>query len=118
MCSSGREEIFANFRARGVDVVIVYTREPHADEQHPQPSTKVQRHDLAVAMIDEDEMKVPVVLDSMDSTIQEAYGDFPNMAFILDAQGRVIYKEAWESPQAIRAALDHVLAAKDTQGKG
>lgn len=39
--------------------------------------------------------RIPMVIDEMDNSVGRAYGGRPNAAFIIDKEGKLIYKAEW-----------------------
>lgn len=52
-------------------------------------------------------------MDDYEGTLHRAYGCLPNMSFLLDRSGRVVYKANWTDPRTIELACEQVLFELD-----
>jgi len=48
-----------------------------------------------------------MLIDSLEGDIHHAYGRLPNMTYIVNKYGNVMYKSDWTDPSTIKMALDH-----------
>jgi len=93
---------------QGKDVVflVLYTREPHPGiGGFKQTRTLDEKAKLARICRSKYKMGRTVVVDTLDSKYQRAYGGLPNNAYVINKQGIVVYKEAWSNSRS----LDRVL---------
>jgi hypothetical protein len=87
-----------------VDVYAVYIREAHpADgwrmagndavgisiDQH---ATQEERHLAASQCCQALRLSMPLLVDSIDDRVNRAYSGFPDRLYLIDREGRVIYK--------------------------
>ena len=49
---------------------------------------------------------IKFLVDTMDGEMHRAYGGWPNMVYVINPQGRVIYRCDWAFPHLIKRALD------------
>jgi len=59
-----------------------------------------------------------VVVDDLDGTMHGAYGMLPNMIYILDREGGVVYKAMWTDHTDLAAALANLAWAEEQQARG
>jgi hypothetical protein len=92
--------------------VFIYTREAH-------PGENVLYHDsferkLACARLLAEEAGIgrDILVDDLDGTVHHAYGLMPNMTWVIDRGGRVVYKANWTSAGNVEAFLDRFLAGR------
>ncbi|MFL2547504.1 MAG: hypothetical protein ACJ0SL_09155 [Candidatus Rariloculaceae bacterium] len=52
--------------------------------------------------------------DTMDNFFHDAMGKTPNSEVVLDQDGRVVFRRAWSSPDALRAEMERLVGAVDT----
>jgi len=57
------------------------------------------------------DLEIPVVVDRMDDAVWRAYGAASAPVFVIDAQGRVVARQVWSDPAALRETLDRLLEA-------
>ena len=50
--------------------------------------------------------------------MHHAYGMLPNMIYILDREGRVVYKAMWTDHADVAAALANIAWAEEQQARG
>lgn len=93
--------------------MFIYTREAH-------PGEHVGHHDsferkLANARLLRDEIGIrrPILVDDLAGTAHRAYGYMPNMTWVIDRGGRVVYKANWTSAANVESLLDRYLTARD-----
>jgi len=98
--------------------VFVYTREAH-------PGENVPRHDgfgrkLACARLLREEAGIrrDILVDDLAGTVHSAYGLMPNMTWLIDRGGRVVYKADWTSAANVEAFLVRFLAGRGQHPAG
>jgi hypothetical protein len=57
-------------------------------------------------------------VDDFDGTMHRAYGTLPNMIYILDREGRVVYKAMWTDHADVAATLANIVWAEEQQARG
>lgn len=113
------EELAKRYAAQPVHFVVVYSREPHAGEgpfaNIEQPKTMEHRCSNAQLCREELSINRTMVIDTMDSAVQEAYGGLPNMVFIIDREGKVAYRSSWAKSHRVSEELENLLSAPVTR---
>jgi hypothetical protein len=114
-----------------LNIVVVYTIEAHpADTASPysyekewqapdnirdsisanQPNTYGERVALAQQWQEENQIIVPILIDSPDNVYWHFFGQAPNMAYLIEPGGTVYYKQSWfreeELEEQIQVLLD------------
>ncbi len=117
-----------------VNVVIVYTVEAHPEGDaspyggrtdtpginiqngiiYGQPQTLAKRLELAREFIRHTKTPYPVLVDDLDNRAWQALGSGPNLAVLADPSGKVVAKQGWLDPQAMRTEIERLL---QTSGK-
>lgn len=69
---------------------------------------------LAHARLLRDEVGIrrPILVDDLAGTVHRRYGSMPNMTWVIDRGGRVIYKADWTSAANVESFLDRFLHAR------
>lgn len=114
-------EIAARF-GDTVDFLCVYIQEAHPtdgwqvqanledDVLHAAPTTMAEREALAEVCMLKLALDMPMVVDDMEDTIDRAYNALPERLYLLDADGRVVFKTVAGShgfdPEAWNAAIE------------
>lgn len=88
---------------------VIYTREPHAGEGEfrliAQPKTFDERLALAKRLKSDTGMQRQILIDEMGSPVQKAYGNLPNMLYLIDPDGKIVAKWDWADVEALEAKL-------------
>jgi hypothetical protein len=96
----------------------VYVREPHPGERYGPHGSFEQKLGYAADCAAQDDIRTRVVVDDLDGTMHRAYGTLPNMVYILDREGRVVYKAMWTDHTDVAAALANIAWAEEQQARG
>jgi hypothetical protein len=48
---------------------------------------------------------MPLLVDDLKGTVHRAYGEMPNMVYIIDKQGKVVYKAMWTDHAEIETVV-------------
>ncbi|MBV8781132.1 MAG: redoxin domain-containing protein [Phycisphaerae bacterium] len=111
------------YSSRGVQFLVVYTKEQHPaggwevqrnkvqNISIPPATTLTQRNAMADQMHEQLHLDVPIVVDSMDDATAKAYGVNDTVpAYIIDRSGKIAFRQSWLEMDALQQALDDVLA--------
>jgi hypothetical protein len=91
-----------------VEWLVVYVREAHPGRRRPAHRDMAQKLALAKSLKgDHGEMRT-VVADTLAGDMHRAYGSLPNMVYVLNPDGQVVYRCDWLSVPE----LDRVLAKR------
>ncbi len=103
---------------QAVRSVFIYIREAHPGETYRHhTSMDVKRHH-AGALREVGGIKRQVLLDELDGPAHKAYGELPNMTWILGRGGLILYKSAWTDPVDVEDSLDRALDGLERRVKG
>jgi hypothetical protein len=53
--------------------------------------------------------RIPWLCDTMDNTVQTAFGTLPNVELVVDAEARVVLRRMWSDPDALRKDLEKLV---------
>ncbi len=102
------KELYWEFGER-VEFVMLNVREAHPGEYHPQPETLEEKLDHAKALARLYAMPWTVVSDDIDGRLHRSLDPKPNSAFLIDAEGAIVFRSLWASDQpALHQALEAV----------
>lgn len=117
-------DLAARYGSR-VNWLVVYTKEmfPAGDAATPErnrddrieappATTDAERMTAAKKLAEQMKLKLEIAPDAIDDRLTRGANGFPNAAFVLDAQGRVVARFDWAEPFAIKRHVDRLLAAK------
>ncbi|GEM_PF-3110019 len=106
------EKIAALYSNQNIEFLFVYIIEPHAGEMNyeriVQPETFEQRKELARATIGECNIQRKTVIDTMDNDFYMKFGGCPNMVYIIDPEGIIVYHDRWNSSHHVHAFLERL----------
>lgn len=95
-----------------VQIFNIYTHEPHAGEnrfkQYSQHTSYEHKMGYACELVDSRSMKVPVLVDGFDEAIHGMFGRLPNMVYVIDKTGRVVYKSTWTLDEELEKVLEEL----------
>ena len=105
------------YESRDVEFLAMYVREPHAGERGFRQYRKHEtfEHKMAVARELEElkDMTITLGVDDMSEQQHAALGNLPNMAFVVDKRGQVVYRNTWQHAEDIDRALAQLVTADD-----
>jgi len=88
--------VYRKYRAHGLQCCIVYTREAHPGEHYPHHDTFEQKFASAKKLRELDDVaEIPILVDDIAGATHTAYGQLPNMVYLIDRDGIVVYKSDW-----------------------
>lgn len=123
-------ESLASLRSEyGDDVhwIMIYTLEAHPTDgwaisinsqsgiNLPQHTSFEKRLESAKLCKEKLDLKLHVLVDGFENKVTDAYGGRPNRGFVIDAEGKVVSRQAWIEVDATRKALE---ALKKTRQPG
>ena len=96
-------ELWERYRDR-VDFAVVYIREAHPEDgwvvtpnrdegvEFTDPKTDEERHEVASACALRLNIRMPVLIDSVDDKITSAYGALPDRLYLVGKGGGVVFQ--------------------------
>ena len=106
------DKLFAKYDTAQVDLFVVYGRELHpGDKKHfhayPVPAMLAEKSAYATEFAAL--TTLPVLLDGMDDMVFNFYGRAPNGAYVIDADGKLVFRATWADSRKIEQILDTLL---------
>ena len=101
------------FAGQGVGSVFLYTHEAHPGENYPHLTSMEQKFKHATALRDVYGVSRPIVLDALDGACHRAYGSMPNMSWIFNRAGNILYKADWTNTESVVNGLEYFLDANE-----
>ncbi len=103
------ERLRQEYETQGFDFRIVYVREAHPGENFPHHTSVEQKVRHAVALRDLEGVGIRILVDSLDGATHEAYGMRPNMIYLIDREGTVVYKSNWTDSAELKDLCESLL---------
>jgi hypothetical protein len=88
--------------------VFVYTREAHPGEKIPHHSSMAQKLEHARLFTARWSVRRPILVDELDGPVHRAYGMLPNMTYVVNAAGRIVYRADWTDAHSIEWVLEYL----------
>ena len=64
-------------------------------------------------LIQQKKVEMPVLVDGMDEAAHRRFGRLPNMVYVVDMTGRIVYKSMWTRHQELREFLRELLQTRN-----
>ena len=106
------DRLAEKYAGKAVDLFVIYGKELHPGDKrkfkdHPDPKSEYEKQAYAKEFAQP--AKLPVLVDGLDNAVLERYGRVPNGAYVIDADGRLIFRGTWADSRKIEHILDTVL---------
>lgn len=103
------ERLRQEYETLGFDFRIVYVREAHPGENFPHHTSFEQKVRHAVALRDAESVRIRILVDGLDGATHQAYGMRPNMIYVIDREGTVVYKSNWTDSAEMKELCESLL---------
>ncbi len=91
-----------------VEFLVVYVREAHPGERTPQHQAISSKFAAAKRMVRKYNDQRRVLVDSLDGSMHKAYSlHMPNIVYVINPEGIVIYRCDWAHAAGVKEALDN-----------
>lgn len=104
--------------------LFVYTRETHPEiaKRENLPYLKLTSYEEKVerARIMRDKWQTPrkILIDSLDGDVHRLYAGMPNMSWVIDHTGRILFKAGWTREDDVRPQLEVALKMRELKREG
>ncbi|MGR3291767.1 MAG: deiodinase-like protein [Paracoccaceae bacterium] len=110
---AGIREEFPN-----VASVVIYVREAHPGIEISAHADLAEKTRRGCQLRDDDGEGREILIDSMNGAAHCAYGSYPNAVYIINKNGCVVYRTAWNNSGATRRVLRRLMAGKTVRAEG
>lgn len=111
------EELKKKYGDRDVEFFALYVREPHAGErafkQYRDHESYQHKKEVAQELARVKNLSIPVLVDGMDQAVHAQIGNLPNVCYVIDKLGKVVYHATWQLADSIDAVLAELVTADD-----
>ena len=111
-------ELYNRFSDKGFEFLTVYVREPHPGENYHEHRTWEEKVRYACDCREQDGIRTKLVIDDLEGTMHQAYGEMPNMVYMIGKDGRVVYKSMWTHHGEIEAMLESLVLLDQAAEQG
>jgi alkyl hydroperoxide reductase subunit AhpC len=102
-------ELYEEFRGGDLEFLFVYVREAHPGERIGAHGSARDKATAANLLREEEDIKMPIVVDDLRGSIHRKYSSLPNPSFLIDKSGRVAFRSMWSRQQGLADALEELL---------
>lgn len=100
------------YKKDDVQLFVVYGRELHPGDKktfklYPQPKSEYEK--AAYAKEFAQLGKLPVLIDGLDDAVFTAYGKAPNGAYLIDKDGKLVFRSTWADARKMEHMIDTLL---------
>lgn len=90
------------YQTENFQFFIVYSREAHPGENYPHHISAAQKLAHAQKLRELEQIReIPILVDDFSGATHRAYGSLPNMIYLIDRDGVVVYKSDWSDAHEI-----------------
>lgn len=91
---------------REAQFLVIAIREAHPGEITGPHRTVAEKRQAASRLAIEEGIRRRVLVDDLEGSVHRAYGGAWNPVYVIDADGRVAFRRAWNDPPEVARALD------------
>lgn len=106
------------FESRGISFFLLYTKESHPAENYPAHSSIQQKVAHARDLKRLEDVRFPILIDSLDGKIHRVYGTWPNALFVIHKDGRLIFRSNMANHLELRQFLEDLMRAEQAAADG
>lgn len=114
------EQLKQKYADRDVAFLHMYVREPHAKErglynrfsQYENHTSYEHKVRYAQELVAKKQVTIPLMVDGFDQKWHKTLGNLPNMAYIVNKEGKVEYNATWQLADEIDEVLAEILTAE------
>jgi hypothetical protein len=106
------------FAEKGFTFVFLYTREAHPGQNHGAHTSMEQKLAYAREFREQCGIERPILVDDLTGTIHRAYGDLPNMTYLIGRGGKVLFRSNWTDAPTIELMLNYLVNVRGRRREG
>ncbi len=110
-------ELYEKYRDKGFEFFIVYVREAHPGENFPHHTSFEQKMTHARKLRELEKVSLPILVDDIEGPTHAAYGLLPNMVYLIDRDGVIVYKSDWTDAHEIEGMCDSLVRLEDMKAR-
>ncbi len=119
------EELARKYRDRDVEIFLMYVQEPHAGNRGYRQFRKggfrkyrfheSDEHKMEVAklLVKKHGLTIPCLVDGVDEKVHRIIGGLPNLVYVVNKEGEIVYKCSWTDADVIDDILAQLVTADD-----
>jgi hypothetical protein len=112
------DELHRAYAERAVQSIFLYVREAHPGENYGPHDTFDRKLHHAREFQRVFMVERPILVDDLEGTAHRAFGQLPNMTYILNSSHTIVFRSAWTDAATVRLALDYLLDVQARRREG
>jgi hypothetical protein len=109
--------LYSQYKKKGVEFFLIYTKESHPGENIPQPATIEERVKNAIRLKKEEKVNFPILIDTLDNAVRNAYRGWSNGCFVVNKDGVVVFRSSWTHGPELAQVLYDLYAWEKAQAR-
>jgi glutathione peroxidase-family protein len=109
--------LYTRYKKKGFEFLLIYTKEPHPGENIPQPTTIEERGKNAVRLKEEEKVNFPILIDTTDNAVRNAYRGWSNGIFVVNKEGVLVFRSSWTHGPELAQVLHDLYAWEKAQAR-
>jgi hypothetical protein len=106
-------ELYQEYRSKGFEFFIIYVREAHPGENFPHHVSFDQKLTHGRKLRELEKVTLPILVDDMEGSTHKAYGLLPNMVYLIERDGIVVYKSDWTDEHELEGMCESLVRLDD-----
>src|SRR5215510_13816849 len=107
--------LYTRYKKKGFKFLLIYTKEPHPGESIPQPTTFEERVENAARLKQEEKVNFPILIDTPDNAVRNAYRGWSNGIFVVNKEGLLVFRSSWTHGPELAQVLHDLHAWEKAQ---
>jgi hypothetical protein len=109
--------LYANSKKKGFEFFLIYTKEPHPGENIGQPATIEERMKNAARLKREEKVIFPILIDTPDNAVRNAYRGWSNGIFVINNEGMLVFRSSWTHGPELKQVFHDLHAWEKAQSR-
>jgi hypothetical protein len=101
---------YARYKKKGFEFFLIYSKEPHPGENILQPTTFEKRAKNAARLQQEEKVNFPILIDTPDNVVRNAYRGWSNGLFLVKKEGLLVFRSSWTHGPELAQVLHDLYA--------
>ncbi len=110
-------ELYQKYQSKGFAFFIIYVREAHPGENFSRHTSFEQKLKHAEKLRELDNVRLPVLVDDIEGSVHTAYGLLPNMVYLIDREGIIVYKSDWTDAHELDGMCESLVRLDDMKAR-
>lgn len=110
-------KLYEKYQDKGFAFFIVYVREAHPGENFPHHGSFEQKLTHARKLRELEKVSLPILVDDIEGSTHKAYGLQPNMVYLIDRGGVIVYKSDWTDAVELEGMCESLIRLDDMKAR-